>query len=123
MIIVIMLKVDKRGREMRARRLNKENDEERRRSKENDIIEQIETQNQVGGQPRQTSAGKMKMRQKWLQKVFWILWILLQLFCIVELEFLNCDLQSKSPKKPGRLPAVAKMSIFFDNKLLFQTSI
>ena len=64
MIIVITLKVDKRGREMRARRLNKENDEERRRSKENDIIEQIETQNQVGGQPRQTSAGKMKMRQK-----------------------------------------------------------
>ena len=60
MIIVIMIKVDKRGREMRARRRNKEND--------NVVIEQIGTQigSQIGTQQRQSSAGKIKMRQKWL---------------------------------------------------------
>ena len=54
MMIVIIIKVDKRGREMRARRRNKEND--------NVVIEQIGTQ--IGSQQRQSSAGKIKMRQK-----------------------------------------------------------
>ena len=51
-----MMKVDKRGREMRARRRKKEND--------GVVIEQIGDQIQIGSQPRQSSAGKMKMRQK-----------------------------------------------------------
>ena len=62
MIIVVMLKVDKRGREMRARRRNKEND--------GVVIDQIGTQigtqigSQIGSQQRQSSSGKIKMRQK-----------------------------------------------------------
>ena len=70
-IISNISQVDKRGREVRARRRqssssrNKENDVLRRRTltmeeerKENDILEQL------GAQQRQSSAARIKMRQK-----------------------------------------------------------
>ena len=58
MMIVVLIKVDKRGREMRARRRNKENDETKRKN-ENVLIDPI-----GNCQQRQASAGKIKMRQK-----------------------------------------------------------
>ena len=64
-MIVVLIKVDKRGREMRARRRNKENDETKRKN-ENVLIDPI-----GNCQQRQASAGKIKMRQKWTDSMSW----------------------------------------------------
>ena len=63
-MIVVLIKVDKRGREMRSRRRNKENDETKRKKENKNVLIDPIGNCHIGSQQCQASAGKIKMRQK-----------------------------------------------------------